>query len=137
VKPRTTTIRHYLANASGSDGDQVTDADLLGRFASGRDQVAFELLVWRHTGMVLRICRGILRDYHLAEDACQATFLALARQADLVGRKGSVVGWLYRVARRSALRATRHNHQFSSTSLVDVLQALPRRKRKIRLWFRF
>jgi len=118
VKPLTPTIRHYLTTA-GSEGDQVTDADLLGRFVTNRDPVAFELLVWRHTGMVLRVCRGILGDFHMAEDACQATFLALARQGSTVGRRGSVVGWLYRVARRSAIRATRYSLPTNSTSLLD------------------
>src|SRR5262249_11714610 len=91
-------LRH-LHLASG-----VSDAQLLERFSTQRDEAAFELLVWRHGGMVLRTCRRLLRDAHEAEDAFQATFLALARRADSVGR-GSVGGWLYRVAARVALRA--------------------------------
>jgi RNA polymerase sigma factor (sigma-70 family) len=57
--------------------------------------------------MVLAACRAVLRDHHAAEDACQATFLALARRAHAVGRRGTVAGWLYRVARRTAGRAAR------------------------------
>src|SRR5579884_1514432 len=98
VHPRTPTLLRCSAFP-----DAVTDADLLARFAAGRDAAAFELLVWRHAGMVLRVCRGVLGSHHDAEDACQATFLALARQAGAVGR-GSVAGWLYRVARRTATR---------------------------------
>ncbi len=87
--------------------DEPTDAELLSRFATSRDGGAFELLVWRHAGLVLRTCRGVLRDHHAAEDAAQAVFLALARQAGSAGRDGNVSGWLFRVARRVAARSAR------------------------------
>ena len=85
--------------------DPTDDAGLLARFAAAGDADAFELLVWRHGGMVLGVCRRVLGDEHAAEDAFQATFLALARQAKSVRRDGCVAGWLHRVARRMALRA--------------------------------
>jgi RNA polymerase sigma factor (sigma-70 family) len=100
-------VIRYLRSALGPDADGPADAALLARFNRDRDEAAFELLVWRHAGMVLRVCRGVLRDHHAAEDACQAVFLALARQAGAVGRRGAVAGWLYRVARRVAHRAAR------------------------------
>src|SRR5438105_9235993 len=87
--------------------DPTDDAGLLARFAATADADAFELLVWRHGGMVLGVARRILGDVHAAEDAFQATFLALARQAKSVRRDGCVAGWLHRVARRVALRAKR------------------------------
>src|SRR5262245_24543251 len=68
----------------------VADADLLDRFVAHPDEAAFELLMWRHAGMVLHVCRALLRDHHLAEDAFQATFLALARKAASVRRGGAV-----------------------------------------------
>src|SRR5262245_55886545 len=76
----------------------VADSQLLERFARQRDEAAFELLVWRHGNMVLRTCQRLLRDAHEAEDAFQATFLALARRAGSVGSRGSVGGWLHKVA---------------------------------------
>ncbi|AMV29409.1 ECF RNA polymerase sigma factor SigE [Gemmata sp. SH-PL17] len=88
---------------------EPTDAELLARFVADRDAGAFELLVWRHAGLVLRTCRGVLGNRHSAEDAAQAVFLALARQAASVGRSGSVAGWLFRVARRIAVRAARRS----------------------------
>lgn len=96
--------RHRAELHSGAD--PVPDAELLARFAATRDESAFELLVWRHAGMVLGVCRRITRDAHLAEDAFQATFLVLARKAGSV-RSGNVAGWLFRVARRAGSRATR------------------------------
>ena len=96
MTPRPQTVLNCLL----ASADGVTDADLLDRFARDRDETSFELLVWRHAGMVLRACRSVLRDHHAAEDACQAAFLALARQARAVGHRGTVAGWLYAVARR-------------------------------------
>ncbi len=81
------------------------DADLLRRWAADRDEAAFELLLYRHGPMVLGVCRRVLRDGHEAEDALQATFLALARKAASIGKREAVAGWLYRVAYRAALGA--------------------------------
>ena len=47
-----------LIAALGGPADGPTDAELLAWFAARRDQAAFELLVWRHAGMVLRVCRS-------------------------------------------------------------------------------
>jgi len=85
----------------------VSDADLLRRYAAANDEAAFELLVRRHAAAVWAACRRILpADSHAAEDAFQATFLALARKSDAV-RTGCVAGWLYRVAVHAALKARR------------------------------
>src|SRR5579883_1270206 len=94
----------YLHAAYAAPADGVTDADLLGRVV-GRDDAAFELLVRRHAGQVWRVCRAVARDHHAAEDAFQATFLTLARNPAAVRARGSVAGWLYRVAYHAALKA--------------------------------
>jgi RNA polymerase sigma factor (sigma-70 family) len=84
---------------------ECTDAQLLGRVIAGRDEAAFEVLVRRHGPKVLGICRRVLRHEHDAEDAFQATFLMLVREAAAIGRREAVGSWLYRVAFRTALRA--------------------------------
>jgi RNA polymerase sigma factor (sigma-70 family) len=85
---------------------ETTDADLLARFAADRDEAAFAALVARHGPMVLAACRRLL-GYHDAEDACQATFLVLARRATGLRINGSVAAWLHGVARRAARAARR------------------------------
>jgi RNA polymerase sigma factor (sigma-70 family) len=86
-------------------GDGVGDAELLGRFAATGDEAAFELLVRRYQRLVFGVCRRVLHDHHDAEDAFQATFLALARKARDIGKREAVAGWLFRVAYRAALAA--------------------------------
>src|SRR5215207_2837766 len=93
-----------LGRAIGERSAGVPDAELLDRFVRHKDEAAFELLVWRHGAMVLGTCRRLLRDPHEADDAVQATFLVLARRAASV-RRGSIGGWLHRVAFRLALLA--------------------------------
>ena len=92
---------HLIRRAAPSDG--VADADLLRRWAAGRDEAAFELLLRRHAGPVWRTCRAVAGAD--ADDAFQATFLALARRAGAV--RGNLPGWLHAVARHASLRARR------------------------------
>ncbi|HEX4590681.1 MAG TPA: sigma-70 family RNA polymerase sigma factor, partial [Gemmataceae bacterium] len=84
--------------------DGTADDALLARFVGWRDEAAFELLVYRHGPIVRGLSRRILRHEQDAEDAFQATFLALAKKADSI-RGRSLAGWLYRVAFHAALKA--------------------------------
>src|SRR5262245_56448118 len=94
-------VRHLRRVATPGDSPGPTDAQLLARFATGNEDAAFELLVWRHAGMVLGLCRRLLRHEQDAEDAFQAAFLALAKKAGSLGGRESVGGWLHRVASRA------------------------------------
>jgi RND family efflux transporter MFP subunit len=94
----------YSVGAAGG----LTDGELLEQFLRHPDalgEAAFAILVERHGPMVLRVCRGVLRDEHEAEDALQATFLVLARRARGIHKRGSVASWLFGVAVRVASRA--------------------------------
>ncbi|MGP0066084.1 MAG: RNA polymerase sigma factor, partial [Isosphaeraceae bacterium] len=90
---------------SGGTVVGLSDPALLRRFAVERDEEAFTGLLARHGPMVLAVCRGVLRNPDDAEDAFQATFLVLARQAHSLRVEGSLAGWLHRVAYRIAIRA--------------------------------
>jgi RNA polymerase sigma factor (sigma-70 family) len=109
-----TVLKHLgmLFNVGVTTG--LTDEQLLERFNTCRDEaaeLAFEALVERHGPMVLRACRGILRNDHDAEDAFQATFLILARRGGMLWVRDSVGPWLHRVACRVAARAKRAAEQ--------------------------
>jgi RNA polymerase sigma factor (sigma-70 family) len=86
----------------------LTDGELLEQFAHRREEAgapAFGALVDRHGRMVLRVCRGALRDPNDVEDAFQATFLVLARKARSLWVRESIGPWLFGVAVRVAARA--------------------------------
>src|SRR6476619_7214687 len=78
--------------------DAQPDAKLIALYISGRNPDAFALLVRRHGPMVLGVCRRALGNTLDADDAFQATFLALAKNARRVS--SSLPGWLFRVAVR-------------------------------------
>jgi hypothetical protein len=98
-------LRYLHRMADTADGGEVSDPELLERFARTRDEAVFELLVWRHGPMVLGLCQRLLRQEQDAEDAFQATFLALARKAGTIGKRHALASWLYTVAYRVACRA--------------------------------
>jgi RNA polymerase sigma factor (sigma-70 family) len=91
------------------DAVAVSDVELLTRFHETGDPAAFELLVYRHGRMVWAACRRIAGSHHAAEDAFQATFLALARRAGRV--RNSVPAWLHRVAVRAGLDLLRRKRE--------------------------
>ena len=88
----------------------LSDSELLSRYVNAGERVAiaeeaFRELVNRHGPMVLGVCRQILRHQHDADDAFQATFLVLVRQAHSIQISDSVARWLSSVAYRTAHRA--------------------------------
>jgi RNA polymerase sigma factor (sigma-70 family) len=85
--------------------EDLTDTQLLKRFARQKDEAAFAALVRRHGPMVLAVCRRVLHDAHDAEDAFQATFLVLVRKARFIARPELLANWLYGVAYRVAVKA--------------------------------
>jgi RNA polymerase sigma factor (sigma-70 family) len=99
-------VLRYIRGLGGAGGGApTTDAELLKRFATRRDEAAFAALVERHGPMVLGVCRRILGRSQDVDDAFQATFLVLVRRAGSLSRPELVGNWLYGVAQRIALRA--------------------------------
>jgi RNA polymerase sigma factor (sigma-70 family) len=88
----------------------ASDPDLLAAFAAGRDPDAFRRIVDRYAPLVGGLCRRALGDEHAAEDAAQATFLALARRPGAV-RGDALAGWLCAVARRTCQKLGRTNRR--------------------------
>jgi RNA polymerase sigma factor (sigma-70 family) len=100
-----TVLRHIRKRSGPPAAANLSDGELLRRFAASREEGAFAALVQRHGPLVLSVCRRVLRHQQDAEDAFQATFLILARKAGSVHRAESLASWLFGVAHRTALRA--------------------------------
>jgi RNA polymerase sigma factor (sigma-70 family) len=113
-------LRHLALSEEVGRLATTSDHDLLAIYAAERGQAAFTELVRRHGPMVLRTCHRLLGYGADAEDAFQATFVMLARQAsqlrnEAAGRS-SLGGWLHRVASRTAANvltgaSRRRNHE--------------------------
>ena len=128
VMSRATTAALLKAIQTAQAGG-VSDADLLRRFSDDDDQAAFETLLRRHGGMVLGVCRRVLPNQQDAEDACQATFLILARKARGHDRwQASVANWLYatarKVSRNARLAAQRRARREARAAVSEVVQAV-------------
>ena len=100
----------------------VTDRQLLERFAHCRDEDAFRRLISQHAAMVWNVCRRVLTNEQDAEDVFQASFMVLARKAGAVGWQESVGGWLFQVAYRLALKIkSRNTRQCTRTNSHEAL----------------
>ncbi|AWM36334.1 ECF RNA polymerase sigma factor SigE [Gemmata obscuriglobus] len=85
-------------------------AELLARYAAGRDPDAFAALVRQFGPLVLGTCRRVLGQSPDADDAFQTVFLALARRAGSFRDPATLPAWLHRVALRTA-RQVRPRHR--------------------------
>jgi RNA polymerase sigma factor (sigma-70 family) len=103
TSPMSTVIQR-LGTALERDQPGMTDGELLNRFLREGDGAALAAVVRRHAPMVWGVCRRLLRSYHDAEDAFQATFLVLVRKGASLGAKELVANWLYGVAHQTAVR---------------------------------
>jgi RNA polymerase sigma factor (sigma-70 family) len=124
-------LRHLALNEEVNRLGTNNDHTLLAAYESGNgqdtlSQAAFTELMRRHGPMVLRTCRRVLKRETDAEDAFQATFIFLARQAGSISKRETLGGWLHRVAFHNAVsvlrRATRrmtHERQASARTYVE------------------
>ena len=93
-------VLRRLADANPPAGD----GELLRRFLAG-DEDAFAELVRRHGRLVWGVCRHLTGSDTEADDAFQATFLVLFRNAAKVRDDGRLSAWLHGVAYKVCAKA--------------------------------
>jgi RNA polymerase sigma factor (sigma-70 family) len=104
------------------------DKELLDRFLRGQadeSNEAFEVLVLRYGPMVMGVCLHVLQRAEDAEDAFQATLLALARKAETIRNHRVLAAWLHEVAYRNSIRvrakrARRQDREQQSAALCST-----------------
>jgi len=91
-----------------------------------RETIDVEDLYRRYGPMVLRRCRGMLRDEDLAADAMQETFVQVLRhRSSLNARYPSSL--LYRIATNTCLNAMRSRRRKFTVSAEPFMSAIPGR----------
>lgn len=96
VRPRASRIRCV--------SDDLSD---LVSAAARDDQVAWNTLVDRFSGLVWHVVRGFRLNDAAAQDAYQTTWLRLTEHIDRIRQPESLAGWLARTARNECLRTIR------------------------------
>ncbi len=90
-----------------STRSEATDEELL-RLVGEGSETAFRALFDRYGSAVYRVCREVVRDDEIAEDAAQEAFVRVWRNARSVDvRRGTPAAWLMTVARNAARNVAR------------------------------
>ncbi len=103
---------------------EMTDWQLVRKFAEDHSQTAFSELTQRYTNLVYRVCLRELSDHGLAEDAAQAVFLLLARKAPSLRpnrHEATLSPWLFQTALLTA-RNVRRSEQRRSAREQEATQ---------------
>ena len=123
-------LRQSASCWAHSAGDGPTDAELLRRFTTGRDETAFELLVWRHAELVLSACRHLLRDAPRGRGRLPGHLPRAVPQGPQRPRGEALAGWLHRSPAAPPARLCRRGCR--EVALADGPAARPRTARQRR-----
>ena len=124
--------RQLLQNVLGyvesltQDRAEQPDAALLAQYLDSHDNQAFATLIRRHGPMVWGLCRKLSSTDADAEDAFQATFLALVRGARQLREGDRLPAWLHGVAYRISMKvrrsaARRRHHETTAAPAEAVI----------------
>ena len=109
-----------MAEQTEQAPDQATDQNLV-RQAQMGDETAFAEIVARYSPRVFRVAGRFFRERSLVEEAAQEIFLrAYTRLADYEGR-GSLEGWLTRIATTTCLNLLRDAQRRPEATKVDLV----------------
>jgi len=98
---------------------ELSDQQLVERFWAGDKEVLSELLS-RYYSRVYRLCYGILRNSHDAEEVIQEIFLRVFQKLDLFKGESSFSSWLYRVAINTTYMKLREKRGGDMLSFEEV-----------------
>ena len=86
---------------------ELSDIELLDAYSCQRSEEAFRELVARHVDLIYSAAMRQLQNSHLAQEATQSAFIALAGKAGRLSRRTVLAGWLHRAVHFAALNLQR------------------------------
>lgn len=86
---------------------ELSDIELLDAYAGRRSEEAFRELVSRHMDLIYSAAMRQLRNPHLAQEATQSAFIALAGKAGQLRRQTIIAGWLHHAVHFAGLKLQR------------------------------
>jgi len=89
------------------------DRYLVARVVAQQDADAFGELVRRHQSQIRNFLRKLSRDYTLADDLAQDTFLHAWDKIRTYSGQGTFIGWLLKVAYTTFLQSKRRSNRYA------------------------
>ncbi|MEM9208306.1 MAG: sigma-70 family RNA polymerase sigma factor [Pseudomonadota bacterium] len=105
-----------------ADDEHSVDRYLVNRVVAHQDTRAFGELVQRHQSQVRNFLRKLSRDPTLADDLAQDCFMHAWEKLHTYSGKGTVIGWLMKVAYTTFLQSKRRSRRYDEI-LDDVGQS--------------
>lgn len=101
------------------DYENLPERELAAR-ATESDENAFGEIVRRFSPRVFRVAAGFFRQYSLIEEAAQEVFLKAFVQIGNFENRGSLEGWLTRIAVTTCLNLLRSNKRQTTLTFADL-----------------
>lgn len=97
---------------------ELTDHDLLTRYAHNANEEAFAELVRRHIDVIYSAARRQVESGALAQDVTQSVFIDLAKVARDFDQRTPVIAWLHLVTRRTAVDVMRRESRLKARERI-------------------
>lgn len=100
--------------------NEVSDKKLVSAYIKGNEE-AFELLVERHKSRVFTTINLIVRDYYLAEDLLQETFIKAINtiKSGRYNEEGKFLPWILRIGHNLAIDHFRRDKRYPTMVMED------------------
>ncbi len=90
------------------------DRDIVELLRAGSRDRAFEKLLERYEGKIYRLCRALLHDRSLAEDAAQESIVRVWKALSNYDGRAALSSWVYAITRNRCLTALASRPKFES-----------------------
>jgi len=102
------------------NSDNLSDSDIITKVING-DVDTFRLIVERYEAKLMRYSIYLLKDYDIASDVVQETFIKsyINLRNFRIGKQFS--SWIYRILHNNAMNAIKSNKKTCSTAAIDEI----------------